>query len=236
MRTRLYIASSDPLMDAARFERLAAAIPEARREKLAAFRNGSESPANLMLYFLQNCNYYNQQELSDFRKRLLLFERMSRAERLHAEALALFSAGRLSQAYDRLKGARDALNTDLTRTEDPAEKAELLKRKAGYYCDMAAVCLRLFEDKKAEDLLHSSELYAKLPRARLMLGLMGRAENLSEEEQAAVDARLSECRKKALSSESYQKTADLFDRDRIRAGQEAGERIRAWQNDYRRML
>lgn len=39
MRTRLYIASSDPLMDAVRFERLAAAIPEARREKLAAFRH-----------------------------------------------------------------------------------------------------------------------------------------------------------------------------------------------------
>ena len=39
MRTRLYIASSDPLMDAARFERLALAIPEARREKLAAFRH-----------------------------------------------------------------------------------------------------------------------------------------------------------------------------------------------------
>ena len=39
MRTKLYIASSDPLMDAARFERLAAAIPEARREKLAAFRH-----------------------------------------------------------------------------------------------------------------------------------------------------------------------------------------------------
>lgn len=39
MRTRLYIASSDPLMDAARFERLALTIPEARREKLAAFRH-----------------------------------------------------------------------------------------------------------------------------------------------------------------------------------------------------
>ena len=39
MRTRLYIASSDPLTDSARFERLAAAIPEARREKLAAFRH-----------------------------------------------------------------------------------------------------------------------------------------------------------------------------------------------------
>ena len=39
MRTRLYIASSDPLMDAARFERLAWTIPDARREKLAAFRH-----------------------------------------------------------------------------------------------------------------------------------------------------------------------------------------------------
>ena len=39
MRTRLYIASSDPLMDAARFDRLALTIPQARREKLAAYRN-----------------------------------------------------------------------------------------------------------------------------------------------------------------------------------------------------
>ena len=39
MRTRLYIASSDPPTDSARFERLAAAIPAARREKLAAFRH-----------------------------------------------------------------------------------------------------------------------------------------------------------------------------------------------------
>lgn len=39
MRTRLYIASTDPLTDAARFERLAGTIPRARREKLAAFRH-----------------------------------------------------------------------------------------------------------------------------------------------------------------------------------------------------
>ena len=39
MRTRLYIASSDPLMDAARFERLAGTIPPARREKLGAFKH-----------------------------------------------------------------------------------------------------------------------------------------------------------------------------------------------------
>lgn len=39
MRTRLYIASSGPLMDAARFERLVGTIPKARREKLAAFRH-----------------------------------------------------------------------------------------------------------------------------------------------------------------------------------------------------
>ena len=39
MRTRLYIASSDPLTNSARFDRLALTIPEARREKLAAYRN-----------------------------------------------------------------------------------------------------------------------------------------------------------------------------------------------------
>ena len=47
MRTKLYIASSDPLMDAARFERLAAAIPEARREKLAAFRHAGAQRLSL---------------------------------------------------------------------------------------------------------------------------------------------------------------------------------------------
>ena len=39
MRTKLYIASSDPLADSARFDRLAGIIPEVRREKLAAFRH-----------------------------------------------------------------------------------------------------------------------------------------------------------------------------------------------------
>ncbi len=38
MRTKLYIASTDALTDAGRFERLARTIPPARREKLAAFR------------------------------------------------------------------------------------------------------------------------------------------------------------------------------------------------------
>ena len=39
MRTKLYIASSEPLKDSARFERLAQTIPEERREKLKAFRH-----------------------------------------------------------------------------------------------------------------------------------------------------------------------------------------------------
>ena len=39
MHTKLYIASSEPLKDSARFERLAQTIPEARREKLRAFRH-----------------------------------------------------------------------------------------------------------------------------------------------------------------------------------------------------
>ncbi len=205
-------------------------------EKLAAFRDGFESRGNMMLYFLQNCNYYNQQELSDLKKKLRDYGKMSREELLHAEALALFDAGRLSAAYDRLVEARDALDEHVKQTEELSRRAELLKRKAGYYCDMAAVRLRLFDDKKALELLRSSELYAKTARARLMLGLMEQTEGLTEEERGEASARLAECRENALGSASYQKTAELFEKDRIRIEEGAREQLAAWQTDYRRML
>ena len=47
MRTKLYIASTDALMDERLFARLAGTIPEARREKLAAFRHDGAKKLSL---------------------------------------------------------------------------------------------------------------------------------------------------------------------------------------------
>ena len=74
MRTRLYIASSDPLTDSARFDRLAGTIPEARREKLAAFRH--EGARHLSL------------------AASLLLVRALQDESLHADKIALSEYGK----------------------------------------------------------------------------------------------------------------------------------------------
>ena len=74
MRTKLYIASTDALMDAVCFDRLAGTIPEARREKLAAFRHEGARRLSLAVS--------------------LLLVRALSDEGLHAEKIALTEYGK----------------------------------------------------------------------------------------------------------------------------------------------
>ncbi|MBR1566865.1 MAG: 4'-phosphopantetheinyl transferase superfamily protein [Oscillospiraceae bacterium] len=74
MRTRLYIASSDPLKDSARFDCLARTIPAARREKLASLKNGVARRLSLAAS--------------------LLLARALQDEGLHADKIALSEYGK----------------------------------------------------------------------------------------------------------------------------------------------
>ena len=74
MRTKLYIASTDALTDNVRFDRLAGTIPEARREKLAAFRHAGARRLSLAAS--------------------LLLVRALRDEGLHADEIAVTEYGK----------------------------------------------------------------------------------------------------------------------------------------------
>ena len=74
MHTKLYIASTDALMDERLFARLAGTIPEARREKLAAFRHDGAKKLSLAAS--------------------LLLVRALQDEGLHADAIAVTEYGK----------------------------------------------------------------------------------------------------------------------------------------------
>ena len=235
-----YIIGNHPLMVMDGFvdERLVHWLRyELKSEKLAALleedlRRG-DSQESMLLAILQLCDYYTAAEVAAFRKDLMEIKRLSPEEYLRRTGVAFFKADRMHAAYDKFSEAVKELDKHLSKVEDTAERDRLLKQKADYYCDMAAVRLRLFEDDEALKLLKTSELYMRNTRAALMMGLIGETGELSD---AGIDTMLSKLEsadRSARASDRYTEAENIFRKDSVKLKKEAAELLKKWKHELR---
>ena len=194
-----------------------------------------ESPENQLMCILQECNYYTAGEVMDFGKHMAELRKCSEDELILKEGKLLYAAGKYTAAYDRISEALRVLNESLRYMKNGLDKAKLSERKADMLCDLAVIALKMTDEKKALELLISSELTYYNKRAVKMRYLINGAGELGDDEKAELDKIKNEAVRKSHETKGYKEISELFERDSIRIIREAKQIISSWKNNYRMM-
>ena len=194
-----------------------------------------ESAENQMLTILQECNYYDVDEVLAFSSRMMELKKCSGAELVHMEGMLLYQAEKYSLAYEKFEESIRMLDQLIHRTGDEEEPRKLTERKADIFCDMAVIKLRMFDRNKAQELLISSEMTYYNKRAVRMRYLATGTGELGDNEKAELDACREEALQKARESEEYRAVSGLFEKDSVKIMKEARSYISRWKNNYRKM-
>lgn len=205
-------------------------------EKLFQYVRGGESIENQLLLILSESNYYSFNEIREFQNRLLLYRKMSRAEKLQSTGKVLAESGRYLPALSEYRSACEAFDTEILKCTEEKEKTELLSAKAEVYCDMAVLCLYMFDEDRALEYLLKSELTSYNKRAVRIRYLVTKTGDISDREKAEYDKekqlaidRVAECPERI-------KLEEIFSAEEALALDQAGEQIKIWKNQYRRMI
>lgn len=202
---------------------------------LKADIRAGESRENQLLCILQECNYYTANEVMDFSHRMAELMKCSETELILKEGKLLYAAGKYTASYDRISEALRAINDDLRHMKNGLEKAKLNERKADMLCDLAVIALKMTDEKKALELLVSSELAYYNKRAVKMRYLISGAGDLGDDEKAELDKLKSEAVRASHETEGYKEISSLFEKDSIKIFKEARPIISRWKNNYRMM-
>ncbi len=203
--------------------------------RLTDARAAGESDSNMLLMMLSRSGYYKRNEINAYMDKLMELGRLERYEYLRETGKSFFRAGRARFAFDKLEEAAKAVDEELRKGTDAAGKDKLLRAKADLYLDMAVIKIRLFEDKKALELILRSELLKKTDRAREMRYLLTGEAELSDDDKKRLDIKKEEIKLDVLSGIEYKDVTDIFEKDSVKAGREAAKLLGRLKKDYRRM-
>ena len=198
-------------------------------------KRAGESPENQLLCILQECSYYTAAEVMDFGKRMGELKKCSEDELILKEGKLLYAAGKYTSAYDRISEALRVLNEEIRHMKNGIDKAKLNERKADMLCDLAVISLKMTDEKKALELLISSELTYYNKRAVKMRYLINGAGDLGDEEKAELDKLKAEAVKAAHETKGYKEISELFEKDSVKIIKEAKPIISRWKDNYRMM-
>ncbi|MDD5832012.1 MAG: hypothetical protein PUC98_00785 [Clostridiales bacterium] len=208
------------------------------REMASALRRmkrSGEAIENLMLYILQESNYYDVSEVMSFGSRVMELRRYSKAELVRMEGQLLFKAEKYAVAFEKLKESIRLTDQQIRKQADPADQRVLIEKKASVLCDMAVIRLRMNDEAGALELLTQSELVCKNKRSIRMRYLINGQGELSDSEKEELDLLKKQAVLRARSSQEYLELEKLFESDSIRILKESRTILSRWKNNYRKM-
>jgi len=205
-------------------------------DKLDQAIKDSEPIENQIVLILKESNYYDLNEIKEFRDRLLDFRKMSEAERNINLGRLLFKAGLYSFAEEKLSSALRLIDIDILHAHDESGREALVAKKADVYCDIAVIKLCMFDETKALENLVKSELCRYNKRAVKMRYLINGSGDLSDKEKTELDKQKQLAIERVAKSPEIKELDDIFAKDRETLFIMAGKLINNWKNDYRRMI
>lgn len=194
-----------------------------------------EKQEDILLFFMQECNYYTTAELNKLRQTILSLKRLTVFEyaKRKADYLVQFKQyGRAIAAYEEILEQRDQ------RADD-----QFVSRVLN---NLGACYARIFQFRKA------MEAYDKAYEKRKDLGTLERMYHLTlldpglalkDRYQSTVSGDLMERWKKdfekagesAKEAEEVKKIKVLFEKDSVRRMEGAEQLVEEWKKEYRRM-
>lgn len=194
-----------------------------------------ESIENQLLCILQECSYYDVDEVVEFGKEMAKLRKCTADELVRREARLLYAAGKYQLAYEKLSESARMLDAAMRKMKNGPDKTALKEKKADVLCDMAVISLRMSDENKALELLISSELTYYNKRAVKMRYLINGAGDLSDEAGEELDRIKAEAAADAHNTKGYREIESLFEKDSIRILKEARLILSRWKNNYRMM-
>lgn len=194
-----------------------------------------EKPEELMLMFMQECDYYTGAELNRFRQTVTSFRRMTPLEYAKAKTdyLARFKQyGKAITGYEAI----------LEEADD--KKDDLFIGKV--WNNLGACYARIFQFQKAMDAYEKA--YTRKKDLKILekmyhltclcpdLELKDRYRSLvSQQLKEQWDKDFDQAGEKAAGSEELKKLDELFQKDSIRRAEAAGNLVEEWKKEYRAM-
>ena len=205
-------------------------------EHLRQNRRDGESAENQLLTILQECTYYDVNEVRAFSERIQDLKRRSPYEIIYMEGRILYEAGKYHLAFEKMEDSIKELDQEFRRSREDKQMDVLLHKKADIYCDLAVIALKMFDDKRALELLTSARMSAPNLRAERMQYLINGSGELSDAEKQELDDEKSAALAAARESDAYRQVEELFEKDKLRIFKDAAQMVKQWKNLYRSML
>lgn len=205
--------------------------------KLENWRKSGEDPDEMLIFLLQESDYYSKEEISDYRQTISGYRKLPDPERKKLRADALFGM--------RQYGKAAAMYQELL--DEPSEEAKDSGFAARVWNNLGACYGRMFLfDRAAEafekaynrggnrECLRSLYWIGKLD-SRVPLGERFAAA-ITEEERTQWDAAFGEAREQAAQSDLV-KQVDAWFQDGAEDGEKkARELVETWKSEYRAMV
>lgn len=203
--------------------------------KLEQRIKAGERPEELMLLFMQECDYYTGAELNRFRQTVTAFRRMTPLEYAKAKADYLV---RFKQYGKAIAGYEAILEEAKDKKDD-----QLAGR---VWNNLGACYARIFQFQKAMDAYDKAyagkkdlkilEKMYHLTRLSPGLELKERCRSLvSQQLKEQWDRDFDQAQEKACQSKELEKLEELFQKDSVRRTEAAARLVEEWKQEYRAM-
>ena len=191
---------------------------------------------NQLLLILQECNYYDLDEVMEFGKRIAEYRKFSDYELTYMKGKALYKSGNYNAAYEKFEQAIRRLEAEYRRSKqnDDKELRDHNERKADIYCDMASLKMQMFDEKSAAELIEMSLMTCSNKRANELKYLIDGSGELSDERKAELDLKKDAVRAAARESAAYKEIEAIFRKDKMTLFKEARKLAAGWKSGYRK--
>ncbi len=205
--------------------------------KLETWRKSGENPDEMLVFILQESDYYNQSEIAEYRQTLADYRKRSAQELKKLRADALFGMrqyGKAVKLYQEI--LEDAPDADKNRMD-----LSLIWNNLGscygrmfLFKKAEEAFERAYEQSKNRDCLRNLYWITKLDERVTKPEHFLHA--ITEEEKLEWDARLKEAKDQAIQSRSVKQVETWFADDNEESEKKVRKLIETWKREYRGML
>lgn len=205
--------------------------------KLENWRKSGEDPDEMLVFLLQESDYYSQSEISEYRQQLAGYRKQPEAEVKKMRADTLFGMRQYGKAVKLYQEILDELPDGAQEESFSARVWNNLGACYGrmFLFDKAAEAFeKAYNRGGSRECLRSLYWIEKLD-SRVTMGERFRAV-ITDEEKTRWDAMLSEARGRAAQSELVKQVGTWFE-EGTEDGRKAAEKlIETWKSEYRAMV
>lgn len=205
--------------------------------KLENWKRSKENPDETLIFILQESDYYNQNEIAEYRQLVAEYRKKPVHEIKKLRADALFGLRQYGKAVKLYQEILEELEKESETEQDTAGIWNNLGACYGrmFLFEKAAEAFgKAYEQSKNRDCLRSLYWLTRLDSRVTMEERL--LHTITEEEKKTWDEKLQDARSQAAKSQSVKQVETWFAEGKEQSEQKVRELIETWKREYRGMI